>query len=399
MALRLSKLLDEPEVLVESAIKKLENISGWQSTDVRLLAEIDSKVRQRLVELGLDPEDTTGPELYHALYAKLTEQEKSIVISCEELMRRLVRAHKNYQVYALRQSVAKDILRAHPPRKLMKQLNYRSVDSMIKRENVAALFAVLASVESPRWLNVFYKDISKLNPSDFETREISIVTLPAKLQPFPGGLWRVPLLGAVVVPESDSKIELGLNITQNINELRSESALIKLRNVQADFGQNLVEIVRSETAHPMKISHIPISWHTVFHHYGQRALSEHTEFFGPHLLHEDIKAHNVLHSLSKALPVLNWWQGFEHVAKQTEQGIVSLSLRDVLASKNMPYKERSLEHSRKSLWHEFINRYFAHPSVEQHFMQQLEPQTVPVVEIPQITNPEEEIKQMFEVGV
>jgi len=32
-------------------------------------------------------------------------------------------------------------------------------------------------------------------------------------------------------------------------------------------------------------------------------------------------------------------------------------------------------------------------------MQQLEPQTVPVVEIPQITNPEEEIKQMFEVGV
>jgi hypothetical protein len=52
------------------------------------------------------------------------------------------------------------------------------------------------------------------------------------------------------------------------------------------------------------------------------------------------------------------------------------------------------------LWHEFVNRYLAHPSVEQHFMQQLEPQTIPVNDLK--TNqesPEKEIAKMVEVGI
>jgi hypothetical protein len=147
------------------------------------------------------------------------------------------------------------------------------------------------------------------------------------------------------------------------------------------------------------ISLLPISWRTIFHHYGQRKSAEHTEFFGPHILHEDILTHNVMRSLSKIFPVLNWWQGFEHVAKKTEQGVVSLNLHDVIDSQGKDYREHSLVHFRKSLWHEFIDRYFAHPSVEQHFMQQLEPQPVPVVEIPESDNPEHEIRQMMELGV
>jgi hypothetical protein len=71
MSKKLAELLDEPEVVVESVIKKLEHISGWESTDVRLLAEINNKVLAKHLELGLDPKDTTGPELYHALLAKL----------------------------------------------------------------------------------------------------------------------------------------------------------------------------------------------------------------------------------------------------------------------------------------------------------------------------------------
>jgi hypothetical protein len=35
MSKKFAELLDEPEVVVESVIKKLEHISGWESTDVR----------------------------------------------------------------------------------------------------------------------------------------------------------------------------------------------------------------------------------------------------------------------------------------------------------------------------------------------------------------------------
>jgi hypothetical protein len=403
MSKKLSELLYEPEILVESAIKKLEHLSGFEGTDIRLLGEVNNKTRAKLAELGLDPDDTTGPELYNALLAKAEQDESRLNLETDQLIRQISRAHKSYQVYALKQSVAKELLRNHPPRKLMKVLSYRSVESMLRRENICALFAYVADVESPRWLNVFWKDLSNITPSDFEVREVIIVAAEPKYLTIlkdRSETTEVPLLGAVIVnPISDSKMSLSLSVAGSIGALRTECAYIKLKNVEANFGKNLVDIVEDGTREPLQVSRLPISWHTVFHHYGQRSPKEHTEFFGPHILHEDILAHNPIKSLSKISPIFAWWEDLEYVAKKTEQGIVSFNLADVLKNHNSDYKQRSLDHFRKSLWHEFINRYFAHPSVEQHFMQQLEPQTVPVADTPTEYNPENEIKQMMEVGV
>jgi predicted nucleic acid-binding protein len=107
----LSELLDEPEVVVESVIKKLEHMSGWESTDVRLLAEVNNRVRTKMSELGLDADDTTGHELFHALRAKLEKDEASINLPKDELIYAIAKAHKGYEVYALKNSVAKDLLR------------------------------------------------------------------------------------------------------------------------------------------------------------------------------------------------------------------------------------------------------------------------------------------------
>jgi hypothetical protein len=181
MSKNLSKLLDQPEALVEAAVKKLEHLSGFESTDVRLLAEMSNKIRSKTQELGLDPDDTTGPELYHALSVKLAQDEKNLNLSTDDLIYKIAKTHKLHKVYSLKHSVAKELLRAHPPRKLMKHLNYRSVDSMLKRENVCELYGGLPLVEAPRWLNVFWKDLAKLTPSDFESREIEIIVPSIKL--------------------------------------------------------------------------------------------------------------------------------------------------------------------------------------------------------------------------
>jgi hypothetical protein len=133
MSKKLAELLDEPEVVVESVIKKLENLSGWESTDVRLLAEINNKSRAKHLELGLDPNDTTGPELYHALLAKLNKDEAKINLPSTTILNQVSGVHKNYNAYSLKRNIAKELLRSHPPRRLMKQLGFRSVDSMLKR--------------------------------------------------------------------------------------------------------------------------------------------------------------------------------------------------------------------------------------------------------------------------
>jgi hypothetical protein len=285
----------------------------------------------------------------------------------------------------------------------MKQLSYRSVDSMIKRENICGLYAGLLNIESPRWLNVFYKDISKLTPSDFETQDIEIVKVSdnsLNSQNSNSATSIVPLLGGVaILNDSIGNISLAVHVTQSINDLRSTSALIKHKNVEANFGSNLVEIIQNKTKHPLNISVLPISWHSIFHYYGQRSTKEHTEFFGPHLLHEDIKAHVPLKILGKISPVFNWWQDHEYVAASTEQGFVSLNLHDMVSSIDKTFDQRSKEHYRRSLWHEFLNRYFNHTSVEQYFMQQLEPQTVPIKDMQPNVSQEYGIRQMIEAGV
>jgi hypothetical protein len=400
----LSELLDEPEVVVESVIKKLEHMSGWESTDVRLLAEVNNRVRTKMSELGLDADDTTGHELFHALRAKLEKDEASINLPKDELIYAIAKAHKGYEVYALKNSVAKDLLRKHPPKKLMKELSYRSIDSMLKRENICGLYSVLDSVESPRWLNVFYKDLAKLTPSDFETKSVEITGVTQKYAALINNeepVFNVPLLGSVVFQGGAiSKIGLCMAVSENINELRSLSAHIKLKNVEANFGNDLVDIIKNGSEDPLKIGLLPISWKTIFHHYGLRTASEHTEFFGPHLLHEDIKTHNSVKALAQVSPIFKWWQDLEYAAKKTEQGIVSLNLLDVISNRAKTYEQRSLDYVRVSLWHEFVNRYLAHPSVEQHFMQQLEPQTVPVIDLrPSEEAPEKDIARMVEVGI
>jgi hypothetical protein len=402
MSKKLAEMLYEPEILVESAIKKLEHLSGFESTDVRLLAAANNKARTKLKSLGLDPDDTTGPELYHALFAKVAHDEQNLNLTHSELLKEITKAHRTYQVYALKQSVAKDLLRNHPPRKLMKQLSYRSVDSMLKRENIVTLFALVTSIESPRWLNVFWRDLAKVTSSDFETREISVIKVAAKYRSFDHAAETeiVPLLGALVIREmSESKLNLCVTITEKISELRSYCALIKLKNVEANFGNSLVDIIKNGAEHPLQISRLPVSWRSIFHHYGLRSSRDHTEFFGPHILHEDLKAHKPLAVLSNTSYVFNWWNGLEHVATKTKEGIVSFNLLDVIASRGQDFEQRSLDNFRRSLWHEFINRYFEHPSVEQHFMQQLEPQTVSVMNSPRTTDPEQEIKQLIEAGV
>jgi hypothetical protein len=245
--------------------------------------------------------------------------------------------------------------------------------------------------------------VAKLTPSDFETQEIEIVKMTPKR-------WNeindenvastIPLLGSVAVWDTSvGSVSLALNVCQSINELRTISAHIKLKNVESNFGKNLVEILQSQKEHPFKISVLPITWHTIFNHYGQRTSSEHTEFFGPHMLHEDIKVHNPLKLLSKISPVFNWWQDLEYVAAKSAEGLVSLNLHDIVNSVGKNFDQRSLQHSRQSLWHEFLNRYFAYPSVEQHFMQKLETQTVPVLDLQPTSSPDHDIRQMIEAGV
>jgi hypothetical protein len=279
----------------------------------------------------------------------------------------------------------------------MKQLNYRSVESMLKRENIAELYAVLEAVESPTWIKNFWKSVSKLSPSDFEPQKIELVEMPK-------GCWSSlnqnqathnPLLGTINVwPGTTSSMHLAVQVINSVQQLRSACAFIKLKQVQPDFGKQLVAALQNGLDHPSEVSHLPINWHTIFRHYGQRAKIDHTEFFGPHLLHEDIK---LVQSLVQVSPVFKWWEGLEHVLAQTKDGLVSFNLADLLQSQHATeFKNQKTENAHGAVWHEIVNRYMSYPAVEAWIMRKFSGEPVLVEDLPNAQPTPQDIKQLME---
>src|SRR5579862_5664591 len=127
MSKRIADIMDQPEYLVRRLINKLEDKNGSPSHDVRHLAENIQKVRGKLTDLGLDPDDTTGEELYQALLAKFEKDASSFdnyfdakdlgfdqkAAKATEILGQIDVLPRQW---ALKRVVAKNILRAQPPK-------------------------------------------------------------------------------------------------------------------------------------------------------------------------------------------------------------------------------------------------------------------------------------------
>ena len=81
MAKYLAQLLGEPEAQFSRSISQLELGSGSPGIDIRLAGEIREKLRKKIVELGLDPIDSTAVELYFGLKAKVGEDDAALTDS------------------------------------------------------------------------------------------------------------------------------------------------------------------------------------------------------------------------------------------------------------------------------------------------------------------------------
>src|ERR1700741_593270 len=188
----LSELLAAEEPLFGMAIKQLEQASGDTSVDVRLTAEIIGKVHMKMRALGLDPRDTTGRELYRALFNLVQQHDRFLaqrigIEDPEDVAKLLPRIKETVEAldvpkkaWLLKHSVAKRLLKATPPKKVMKQLGYRSIDSMIKREPVGEIFCAIRFLETQQWQDKFIASYKLLKPTDFETRNIEVILLDPK---------------------------------------------------------------------------------------------------------------------------------------------------------------------------------------------------------------------------
>ena len=88
----LSQLLEAKEPHFRQTVQKLESASGYSCNDIRLSENIVTETRKKIRDLGLDPEDTTGEELYYALQEKLRTDDANLVKRLRQISARNVSA-------------------------------------------------------------------------------------------------------------------------------------------------------------------------------------------------------------------------------------------------------------------------------------------------------------------
>jgi hypothetical protein len=397
----LSQLLDADEPLFSFAVKDLELASGQTGMDVRLISEIIGKTHIKAKELGLDATDTTGEELYHALLNKIREHDVQLVklIGGDSpddvqtllplIKQRFDRLDVPKSAWALKRSVAKRMLQENPPKAVMKQLGYSSVDSLVKRENLGEIYGALRFAESPAWLRKFNAGYKHLTAMDFETRAIEVIVMDKArwgsiaesfVKKKRHNITHLKELGVIVMLPTKIEKLPGITITvlplllHYLNEIRLYSAFFKLQQVKPNFGKIIAETLNADIRSAAVMAGSHVHWRVIQRYYGKLENESHPEIFEPHVQPEDLHWRRAEELLFEIDPTLGFWRDMDFVGVMAGGKPVSFNLMDLSVSycTGAPYEHRAFFHMRESLWNEIFMRYMGHQALESQILQQLD---------------------------
>ncbi len=389
----LSQALGAQEPTFSQGLQQLEQAAGRPSADIRLTNELSNKLRAKLGELNLDPSDTTARELYEALQERLKADEikirRSLGImpdaSAETVVARVHTFLSHHtmpkQCFALKSSIAKKLLKKKPPKNVMKRLHYRSVDSMLKHETVANLYAAAFMIESATWHKGFREQYAKLRPSDFESREMTLSMPSGKrwlevAAPFTEQAHHHILsfkdIGAVVMLPLETPLD-GLSIMtlllalEEMNVLRAYSSFIKLQQVKPDFGAIVQRTAAGDVPDSVHIAGQPLSWQTIHRFYARHKEAFRPEVFEPHVQSDDLvwlRAETVLTGMESTL---TFWHGTESLGFLHEGELVSCNILDVALSycNHLSFEDRVVHFVRHNIWHELMLKYLHQHNLEE----------------------------------
>ena len=401
MSRTLSELLHAEEPLFSLAIRDLEKASGQVSEDVRLTADIMQRFANGLHMLGMDPNDTVGQEVYYALMSKIQEHDELLARliggpdaeNVAELTPLIIAKVQQLNIprnaWVIKKSTARELFKKTPPKRVMKLLNYRSIDSMLKKENISELYAAIRFAETTEWQTNFVKQYKRLQPSDFETRDIEIISLSNErwrdaakefIHHKRHNVTHLKELGVVILLPIELPRLPGYTLTalplvlHYINEIRLYSAYFKLQQVKPKFGYIVSETINIDPGKHASMAGNHVHWRVLQRYYGKQESEAHPEIFQPHVQPEDLhwrKVEEVLYDMHEAF---TFWREMDYVGATYDGRPVTLNLMDVALSymNRAPYELRAVFHFRESLWNEIFIRYMGVKTLEDEILKQLD---------------------------
>ncbi|HWB39401.1 MAG TPA: hypothetical protein VG604_04175 [Candidatus Saccharimonadales bacterium] len=402
----LSEALTAPEPLFRNQLGQLEAANGHPSHDIRLSAEVKRAAQDKLRQLGLDPFDTTDAELYHALQqrvaaddAQLTKKLRTLAalnISAEGdvvdgMVHALQQLPDNQRTFALKATALRKLIKQLPPKKAIKRLGYRSLDSFLKHETPVSMITAAWLAEDERWQRKFREQYRKLAASDFEDRQLTITKADFRrgadfaesvVAQAKHNVLSFKELGALVIlpfpsetPAGAVTVSLGLAVHE-LNELRAASTYLKLNQVRPDFGNVVQATIADKAELGASLLDQPISWKLIQRYYTHLQERFQESLFGPHVQLEDMVWRPIEHTLAAIEPSLAFWVNSAHLASWHGIKPVSLNLLDAATNycNSLPFEQRIVHYFQRSLWHELLLRYLQAETVEQTVLAELQPE-------------------------
>jgi hypothetical protein len=404
----LAQLMGVAEPAFRQQLLRLEQAAGMPGADIRLMMEIINETKSKVRELGLDPHDTTGPELYRTLQTKLLRDEIQVraalnmradgtpLAVLEAVQKRLSTMDLATGTFAVKQTVMRALIKKLQPKVTMKRLGYRSMDSMVKHEPAPLLLAAASIIESSEWQERRLEAYKKLGSRDFETRKITFLLPTTKHWPelvkehvdrMKHHILVVPELGAVVLMPFEQDLP-GLAITSlllgvdSANDMRSLASYLRLQQVRPDFGKVFVQSLLKEPVITAELAGESLPWKALQWFYGRGHSEYYPDLFEPHVQPEDLTWHDAEDLLAQLHPALEFWQGSQLLALiDTHGNAVSLNMLDVSLSvcNGLDYAQRIVGNMRRNLSRELLSRYLHQENLQSLLLGKLDEQLVPEI--------------------
>ncbi|MDI6821028.1 MAG: hypothetical protein QMD65_02490 [Patescibacteria group bacterium] len=398
---KIAKILRTDKDFIRKIEARLSFVTGKKGIMEKIIAENDARILDRLSILGV-LRSSDAKEVYDALISKIESDDNKFFEvfkrpncskqkDCERVLEIAKKIAKTNHGFFLKKEKAQEFLNNVPPQKVMSYLGYRSVEEMLKKEDLFEVFSALRFIEGNEWLNnVFFKQYETLKPTDFEEREMAVKALSEKWNTVAEGFVRkkwhnishLKELGVVfVIP-----ISLGISgellrmlglVFHYLHEIPFYSDMFKkISEIPETFSLNFVSLLRGDVLD----RHMPESekslWLVV-----QRYLAKDDEnewrLFVPHINPEALHWLKAQEDLIKVGLTLNhfgkeleFWHDLDWVGDffKDEIGndvLVSFDLVDAVMSLVMQKDMiKYLYHHQEALWNKIFIEYFSREELE-----------------------------------
>lgn len=396
---KIAKILKTPKKGFFEFNAALERATGKSEVIENIFSENERIVGEKLALLGISHE-ATAQEVYDALVSKVEADDLKLL--------RLV-GHSSLRGYAasvavvdfvksayggprrgffLKHEKAREFLRAVPPVNILKALKYKTVDEMLKNENLEEVYAALRFLEDSAWQNeVFFKQYETLKPSDFEEREIQMRALSEKWAPVASAfvakkyhnVSHLKELGVIfVIPVflgiSGETLRLLALLLHYFHEVAFYAdAFREGAKEKKSFAKSVVSMLRGdviETRLPEELPEVVRPRFLVVQRYLAKIDQNDWRLaeprINPEALHWQRAEEDVMQIDGKDLEFWNGagWVGDFFKTDLGEDSLISFNLGDVVMTLVKQKEVKYLYHEQEALWNKIFTSYFSERELE-----------------------------------